>query len=336
MKHFLSLMVCAGVLVSVLGTANAQFQPTTEKGIKQLETDWLFQCDNEPTFAKAKQEITWAREAADRISKMDNAPDLAPQLAKLAEIEQKFNQVAETPAAAKDFYLEVRRAKREIVMRNPLIDFTELLMVDNPYPAGKPGDATDEWGHEARHRNGFMACDGGSLIVTGLNPGDLKRNVTPELKGSFWRPDLSFDAKKVLLSYRPEGEKSFHLYEVNVDGSDLKQLTRGDYDDLDPIYTPEGKIVFCSSRQHSYVRCMPMTHAFSLSRCDGDGKNIYVISANGEPEYMANMLHDGRVIFTRWEYPTKRCGACRASGPRIRTARTPRFSGATRASGPTC
>ncbi|MDO4570200.1 MAG: hypothetical protein Q4D38_07455 [Planctomycetia bacterium] len=291
--------------LAVLSTAAAygQYQPTSEVGVQQLEADWLFQCDNEPTFAKAKQEIVWAKEAAERIAKLENAPNLSAQVAALDAVEKQFAGVAETPESAKEFYLAVRRAKREIIMRNPLINFESILLIDNPYPKGKPGDATDEWGHEARHRNGYMAEDGGKLIIVGKNPGELKKVLLDE--GSFWRPDLSFDAKKVLFTHRPLGERSFHIYEMNVDGTDMKQLTVGDYDDLDPIYCPDGKIIFCTTRQHSYVRCMPMTHAFAVARCDADGKNIYVISANGEPEYLPSMMRDGRVIFTRWEYTDK-------------------------------
>ena len=310
MQRFFSWILSGTLILLVFfetaAGVRAQFQPTSETGIRQLEADWLFQCDHEPTFEKAKSEIKWAREAADRLSDSENAAIFAPFLAKLAEIEQKMTETPENPETAEAFYLDVRRAKREIVMRNPLLNFDEILLTDNPYPNGAEGcHVRGEWIHEALHRNGFMAVDGGKLLVVGLNPGELKRNILPELGGSFWRPDLSFDTQKILLSYRPEGEKSFHLYEVNADGTDLTQLTRGDYDDLDPVYTPEGKIVFCTSRQHSYVRCGPFIHSFALARCDADGKNIYIISANGEPEYMPNILPDGRVIFTRWEYTDK-------------------------------
>ena len=145
-----------------------------------------------------------------------------------------------------------------------------------------------------------------------LEPRRRSRHVLKDREG--FSPDVSYDCSKLLFSFQPKGDKSFHLYECNIDGSDLKQLTFGDYDDLDPIYTPDGKITFCSSRQHSYVRCMPMTHSFAVTRCDADGKNIYVVSANGEPEYLPSMMNDGRVVFTRWEYTDKRCGAFSPSG----------------------
>ncbi|MBQ1455749.1 MAG: hypothetical protein IIZ25_07890, partial [Thermoguttaceae bacterium] len=286
------LLVLAALAIALSFQAAAA-EELTELGRQQLKTDWLFQCDNQPTFQRARQEITWAREVAERLEQLDDEVSFDEELAALDELQQKYADAQETPESAEEFYLAVRAVKRGIVFKNPLIDFDKVVLIDNPYPHGKPGDATDEWGHEARHRNGYMATPGGRMLIVGLNPGGEVQDVLAGHEGSFWRPDLSYDAKKLLFSFQPKGEKSFHLYECNLDGSDFKQLTYGDYDDLDPIYTPEGKIIFCSSRQHSYVRCMPMTHSFAVTRCDADGKNIYVISANGEPEYLPSMLPDG-------------------------------------------
>ncbi len=293
------------LLAGLLLTLPLSAAEITPEGMKQLESDWLFQCGNAPTFEKAKLEIKYARDLAERMQDLDDAPEFTKELKQLDELEKKIGSVKETPDSAKNLYLEVRKLKRNIVFQNPLIKFDKIVLIDNPYPKGKTGDATDEWGHEARHRNGFMAEPGGRLLIVGLNPGGEVKDVLAGHEGSFWRPDVSFDKKKLLFSFQPKGDKSFHLYECNIDGSGFKQLTRGDYDDLDPIYTPDGKIVFCSSRQHSYVRCMPMTHSFAVTRCDADGKNIYVVSANGEPEYLPSMMNDGRIVFTRWEYTDK-------------------------------
>ena len=294
--------LCVAFAAAVAWAGYEPFDKLTPEAQQQLIDDWTFQASGEFTAQKVADEIKWAKEAADRIGKMADAPNLSAKVAALNELQKKLD------VAGQDFkalYFEVRKVKRDILFSNPLLDFDSILMVQNPYPKGKPGDATDEWGHEARHRNGYMACDGGQLLIVGLNPCEVKKNIVPELKGAFWRPDLSFDGKEIVFCYRPVGEKSFHLYKVNVDGTNLRQLTRGDYDDLDPVYSPDGHIIFASSRQGSYVRCMPMTHSYAMSRCDADGKNIYVISANGEPEYMPSMLPDGRVIFTRWEYTDK-------------------------------
>jgi len=288
------------MIAAISNVAVGSVNPTPVVLSPAIMQDWLFQADGKPTFELVRKEIGWTRQIAKRIG---NDTDLKRDLSTLDKMEQQLAKTKETPESAKLFYILVREAKRAIMFKDPLIDFNEILLIDNPYPG-----AGREPGHEARHRNGFMALMGGRLaVIEGLNPDAKVRRLAPsgEAQASFWRPDVSWDGKKVLYSMRPEGEKSFHIYECNIDGSGVKQLTFGDYDDLDPIYTPDGKIIFCTTRGHTYVRCMPYTHSFVLARCDADGKNIYVVSRNSEPDYLPSVLNDGRIIYTRWEYTDK-------------------------------
>ncbi len=206
----------------------------------------------------------------------------------------------------RDFYFSVRRVKRSILLKNPAVDFSQLLLIDQPLPQGP------ESRHEAIHRMGIMAVPGGRLLVLdGLHPGGRLRQLAPQRPGSFWRPDLSFDARNVLFCFKGHDEKSFHLYEMNVDGTGMRQLTDGDYDDLDPIYLPSlpgnagGHILFTTTRGNSYVRCGPFIYSTILARCDADGGNVYLISYNGEPDFVPALLNDGRVIYSRWEYTDK-------------------------------
>ncbi|MBR6387214.1 MAG: hypothetical protein IKS14_03070, partial [Thermoguttaceae bacterium] len=76
--------------------ANAAEELTPE-GAQQLKTEWLFQCDDEPTFEKAKLEIGYARDLADRLSDLDDAPEFDEDLAKLDELEKKIDAADETP-----------------------------------------------------------------------------------------------------------------------------------------------------------------------------------------------------------------------------------------------
>jgi len=207
---------------------------------------------------------------------------------------------ANEPADLRELYFAVRQVKRRIAMKNPVLDFSQLLLIDQPLPQGP------ESRHEAIHRMGIMAMPGGRLLVLdGLHPGGRLRQLAPKQPGSFWRPDLSFDARRVLFCFKPHDQKSFHLYEINVDGTGLRQLTDGDYDDLDPIYVPDGHVLFTTTRGNSYVRCGPFIYSTTLARCDADGGNVYLISYNGEPDFVPALLNDGRVIYSRWEYTDK-------------------------------
>jgi hypothetical protein len=205
----------------------------------------------------------------------------------------------ETPALC-ELYLSVRRLKRGMMFKSPALDFNQLLFIDQPLPQGP------ESRHEAIHRMGIMAVPGGRLLVLdGLHPGGTPRKLAPRRPGSFWRPELSPDAGKVLFCFKPHDEKSFHLYEMNFDGSGLRQLTDSEYDDIDPLYLPDGHILFTTTRGNSYVRCGPFIYSYVLARCDADGRNVYLISYNGEPDFVPSLLDDGRVIYSRWEYSDK-------------------------------
>ena len=120
-------------------------------------------------------------------------------------------------------------------------------------------------------------------------------------EGSVRDPQVHYDGRRILFSYRKGGSPFYHLHEINADGSGLKQLTDGPFDDLEPCYLPDGGIVFCSSRCNRYVPCWYVQVA-TLHRCDGDGKNIRPLSSNIEQDNTPWVLPDGRVLYTRWEY----------------------------------
>lgn len=265
-----------------------------------LERDWLHQAGQEPTPERIKNEIQWTRDVIQRIeTQWQDKVSFSKQSKDLDALQEK---AAVATAPDRDLYFKVRDLKRDVMFRNPVVDFDSMVLVDMPFPQGS------EWPHETRHRLGYMAVPGARLLVLkGLSPDGMLKQLMPQapLHGSFWRPDVSFDGNKVLFCFKPHNEKSFHIYEINADGSGLAQLTDGQYDDFDPVYLPDGHILFSTTRGHTYVRCMPPTNAFVLARADSDGKNIYLISYNNEPDYLPSVMNDGRVVYTRWEYTDK-------------------------------
>ncbi len=272
---------------------------STQEADQIIKRDWLHQTDGAVSAERIRQELAWTRHLAARIEQVHGEEvDFSKELEELETLEAGV-----ADGADETLYFAVRRVKRRIMFANPVVDFDRVLFVDIPFPQGS------EWAHETRHRLGYMAVPGGRLLILdGLSPaGHLTKLMPVEpLHGTFWRPDLSFDAQRVLFSFHPANEKTFHLYEIHIDGSGLRQITGGIYDDVDPVYLPDDKhIVFASTRGHNYVRCMPPTNSFTLTRCDLDGRNMYLISRNNEPDYLPALLRDGRVIYTRWEYTDK-------------------------------
>lgn len=121
-------------------------------------------------------------------------------------------------------------------------------------------------------------------------------------------PELSFDGKRIVFSYRKNIDDDYHIYEINTDGSDLRQLTfAAGISDIDPLYLPDGGIVFSSTREPKY--CMCNRHIMcNLFRMDVDGANIVQIGKSTLFEGHSSLLNDGRIIYDRWEYVDRNFG----------------------------
>jgi len=167
---------------------------------------------------------------------------------------------------------------------------------------------------------------GGNLCI--LHPGTgAVRELLPQMSsGVFGRFDLSFDARRVVFDWKAGPQEGYRIYEVNTDGTGLRQLTfpaadeaalsatyrkRPSYhhgtDDMHPCYLPDGGIAFISTRCRYGILCDPADDFTTtvLYRMDGDGKNMRPLSNSALSESSPVMLPDGRLMYTRWEYVDK-------------------------------
>ncbi len=180
----------------------------------------------------------------------------------------------------------------------PEIVFCTRLRYDDPHWYANIGYYCDDEHHKAYPGNGKP--DVGQLLKLNLRTGKLMVLLDAQ-GGSVRDPQVHYDAQKILFSYRPSGTEFFHLYEINVDGSGLQQLTFDPFDDYEPVYLPDGGMAFVSTRCKRWVNCW-MTQVGVIYRCDADGRNIELISANTEHDNTPWVLPDGRILYTRWEY----------------------------------
>lgn len=120
-------------------------------------------------------------------------------------------------------------------------------------------------------------------------------------EGSMRDPCVHYDGKQILFSYRKGGTENYLLYVINVDGSGLRQITDGNYDDYEPCWLPDGGIAFVTTRANRWVNCW-LTQVGNIWRCDADGRNMRALSANLEHDNTPWVLPDGRILYMRWEY----------------------------------
>ncbi|HUT31976.1 MAG TPA: LamG-like jellyroll fold domain-containing protein [Planctomycetota bacterium] len=143
-------------------------------------------------------------------------------------------------------------------------------------------------------------ADGGRLSRLDVRTGELSALVD-DPRGAVRDPQVRYDGSRILFSYRRGGTHHYNLYEIGGDGSGLRQVTSGPWDDVEPTYLPDGGIAFCSTRCKRYIGCWLAPSAI-LFRCDADGRNLRMLSSGAFTENTPAVLPDGRILYTRWEY----------------------------------
>lgn len=98
-------------------------------------------------------------------------------------------------------------------------------------------------------------------------------------------------------------ESAFHIFSVNADGSELKQLTDGMWNDTHPAWLPNGRIVFVSERDVGQTRCsgraVPCTVLYGMM---ADGSDIVRFSYHETTEWHPSVDNSGMIVYTRWDY----------------------------------
>ncbi|MCU0874696.1 MAG: discoidin domain-containing protein, partial [Pirellulaceae bacterium] len=257
-------------------------------------------------------------------------------------LQETANRLADPPADLDEaqkrrWYFDACEAVREMSLRNPLLDFDQVLFVKR---------ATTLFPHVSDQYYGWWSRPGGGLyLLKGVQRDDaVVRCLTEDWPaGSFLNPDISYDGRRVLFAWcrhYPElaavADKTdkdqlpedafYHVFEMNLDDGSARQLTHGRYDDFDARYLPDGRIVFVSTRKgtalqanqasaqstlqgtqpDSFVRCGGGNHrpvaVFTLHRMDADGGNLCAISAFENFEWLPAVASDGRILYARWDY----------------------------------
>jgi hypothetical protein len=127
-------------------------------------------------------------------------------------------------------------------------------------------------------------------------------NLTQLSHGEVQGPEISYDGTKLLFAMRRDKDRDgFHIYEINVDGSGLRQLTDGNCNDADPFYLPDGRIVFCSDRA-GYQEFYHQERSRVIYIMNGDGTNIQQITFNPNQDYEPIVLRDGRLLYSSYRF----------------------------------
>jgi hypothetical protein len=264
------------------------------------------------------------------LKTLPRCPDLKTAEARLAGLKTQAGLIASGDPKRAVLLEEACKLRRKVVFANPLLDFDKILFIKRHFC---PNDET-RGNHMCDQFFGFNAIRGGGLFVL-ENPFSDKpttRNVLEKSvcengrykgcsftsKDGFLAPELSYDGKEVLFARTEiadnEGDRkryagvgfetnTYKIFRVKLDGSGLTQLTDGIWNDFDPCYLPNGRIMFISERRGGFGRChgRPVP-SFTLHSMNADGSDIVTLSPHETNEWQPSVNNNGMVVYTRWDY----------------------------------
>lgn len=287
-------------------------RPSIEQEL--IEWDWRMQDGIETprerrTWAEAIQTVF---ERGDRL--IQNLAASGVSLGELAAPWESARQQWQTMSAAgttsdadwERLWRQAHVLRRRIAFHNPLAQLGPVVFVKQ-VPSAMSHQLTQYAGRCARPGGGLFVLDTPGLS---MKCRQLAADLPP---GCTMAPDVSWDGRRVLFAFcqtdptatdwRSNEKQFYRLFEINADGSGLRQLTNEAYDDFSPRYLPNGKILFLSTRRGGFHRCgrgpCPV-HAMAVA--DADGSDVRLISFHETHEWDPAVLNDGRVIYTRWDY----------------------------------
>ncbi|MCL2709869.1 MAG: hypothetical protein FWE95_03215 [Planctomycetaceae bacterium] len=265
---------------------------------------------------------------------------LTPLAQLAADVKRLQDGIRNKPVSAidKSDYFAACALRRQIMFADPLLTEVDRILflgracyagsrLTNPWNTDRMGGhfATQNFGFNTIHGGGIFTIAGwrdknptvvnlieGRTVVAGAEGRLAGRTLD---YGSFHSPELDYDGQTVYFAHSGSQEHrwiwspetSFNLFKMQVDGTDIMQLTDGPHNDFDPCPLPDGRVVFISERRGGFIRCFGeeawlRVPTYVLHSMKSDGSDIYPISFFETSEWQPSVDNNGMLVYTRWDY----------------------------------
>lgn len=337
--YWKSMVLWLGVLLCTMGfTIAMESNATKEDDFRtKIESDWSRQEERRGRTMATPEAIqdAWKHSESlyyDLTQNESSAIDFRPYTQTLDRCRGTFEKLDQLNEDARiSLYKTIRWATRELALENPLVKNKPLVFL-------KRNRFACQMMHEyLGYYYEQMNTTGGDLCIL-ENPGhtfELHSVIGDQLPpGVFQTLSLSYDGQTAYFAYvkadydpnKPRigwlqlGNHDFHqtalekleqedgkfqIYEIRVDGTNLRQLTVGKNDNFDPTPLPDGGIAFLSTNRGGFVRCnnpwepLPV---YTVHRMNADGGDFRILSYHETNEWHPTVLNDGRLAYCRWDY----------------------------------
>ena len=255
--------------------------------------------------------------------KYDYAKNAAAIEALISQVDKVKADLEKGDAAAKAAAVQLVENYRKAMLANPVLDFDKILCVHrkigNPRGAfggrGSGMTGLNAENHMVAPRTGFENEIGVLSDIRG-NP-TFRPLYKPADKTSIVRDiDLDFDASRILFTGYRGFNNLFGIFEIKTDFSKLSDkmpyqkaelVSPEEHKDIqwwDACYLPNrDQFVMLGTAAYQFLPCedgnMPMAVMYRKDRKTGE---IRQLTYEQDSDYTPNVTHDGRILYTRWEY----------------------------------
>ncbi len=308
----------SSVLISFLMALGLSTAATADDAFrKAVEKDWDAQEKRLEREASSPRSVEAVMTASERLlaalSRNNHALNLDAERTALAKLKAQVAGIGQLDDSQRlDLYRDIRWTTRRMALTNPLIAGRRVVfMKRRRFICQMLHEYLGYYYDYEDISGGGIYCleePGYSFAVRELTPHQLGR-------GNFTTLSLGYDAKTIYFAFAERAEtkpdfyspqrKCFHLFAMDADGGNLRQLTDGSEDDFDPCPLPDGGIAFMSSQRGGFTRCNnpwePLP-AHTLHRLDPTLTHRRTLSFHETSEWHPSVLHDGRIVYIRWDY----------------------------------
>jgi formylglycine-generating enzyme required for sulfatase activity len=283
----------AGLLAGVgfvLASATAAEAPAFEQAKKELAGL------NVPALCRAVEDLGASYPGKYR----DGAAMLQPLREFEKELPALSKGLEDRDPGALDKFSQLVALREKALLSNPLLDFAQVLLVkrreDNlALPQNWQGNSS----LNPQVRNEIC------LMPVQSPDRPLKTFYQPAKDYFVGDVDLNFDGDKLLFSSIGSHNR-WQIFEIQMDGTGLRQVTPGeepDVDNYDACYLPDNRIVFDSTSTFQGVPCVGGgDYVANLQLMNPDGTGIRRLCFDQDNDWCPVVLPSGRVMYLRWEY----------------------------------
>ncbi|MDO4584987.1 MAG: hypothetical protein Q4D62_12890 [Planctomycetia bacterium] len=275
--------------------------------LERLQRDWQFQdfgvssaCFTSSEGHQAEKEVL--QKILDSLAKRGvDVQEFREELDFLTR-----NHLPANDTRWRSLYFQLCQIRRDWRLRLYLEKELKIVFTKHPILGGPQIiEGTEEVSDGVRHETARDYRPGSQLCLLTLHKDGrvTREDLLTTTTGTIRDPALSFDARQLAFSMRANRETDdYHLYVMEMDTREIRQITFGvGFCDIEPAFLPNDDLVFTSTRCGQYNDCW-FLEASNLYLCDSQGRYLRRIGFDQLTTFYPQVLDDGRIIYTRWEY----------------------------------